>query len=131
MPASSTLTPSAAAPAASADSSSGPDARVSRPITRRSTSSTRAAARPSASTYSGVSSLLATPRTPSVPNRKLMSSALRSPAEPVREVCQASALGVLRAFPSLLEPVLLALLLTRITREQPGLLQVHAYFGIQ
>ena len=63
-----TCAPSAARPATSAASSSGPDSRVSRPTTNRSAPSTRAAARPSASTTSGVRSRFATPRTPSVPN---------------------------------------------------------------
>ena len=67
-PRSSTSTPSAAKPAASAASSRGPEMRVSRPTTTRSPPSTRAAARPRARVSSGVSSVLATPRTPSVPN---------------------------------------------------------------
>ena len=68
----STSTPSEASPAASAASSIGPDRLVSRPITNLGPPSTRAAARPSAVTSSGVSSAFASPRTPSVPNRRVM-----------------------------------------------------------
>ena len=45
----------------------GPEIRVSVPTTNRSPPSTRAAARPNDRTSSGVSSVLATPRTPSDP----------------------------------------------------------------
>ncbi len=47
----------------------GPDARVSRPTTTRSGRSTRATARPNATTNGVVSSSSASPRTPSVPKR--------------------------------------------------------------
>ena len=55
-PSSTTSTPSAASPAASAPSSTGPDSRVSRAMTHVDDGKRRAAARPSASTNSGVSS---------------------------------------------------------------------------
>ena len=57
-------------PAARADSSIGPDSRVSRTISTcgRSACASAAAARPSATASSAVSFSPATPRTPSVPN---------------------------------------------------------------
>jgi hypothetical protein len=67
-PRSTTSAPSDARPAASAAASSPPDRRVSRPMYQRAPPSTRAADRPSRRANSGVSSTLATPRTPSVPN---------------------------------------------------------------
>src|SRR6476469_3312952 len=115
-PRSRTSAPSDASPAASAPSSMGPDSRVSRP-TRKGPPSTLAPARPSATVNSGVSSTLATPRTPSVPNlsdrRRLL------------------ALGVLRRLAGLLQAVLLALLLTRIAGEKAGARQRDAHFGIE
>ena len=93
-PSSSTSTPSAAKPATSAASSSGPERRVSRPMTMRGPPSTRAAARPRASAYSTVSSVFATPRTPSVPNRSVMPPPPRNARQGQRLVyC-----GALRAF---------------------------------
>src|SRR5688500_1019915 len=71
-PASSTLLPAEHSPATRAASSIGPETLVSRPTTRSPPlgAITRAAARPRASARSGVRSLLATPRTPSVPNSR-------------------------------------------------------------
>ena len=57
-------------PAANAACSIEPEMRVSRP-TSTGPPSTRAAARPRATTSSGVRSALATPRTPSVPKRRV------------------------------------------------------------
>src|SRR5262245_51075116 len=84
--------------------------RVSRPTTNRSTPSTRAAARPSATTNSGVRSRFATPRTPSVPNRSVTGRSSLS-------------LAVLRSLPGLLEAVLLRLLLACVAGEEAGLLE--------
>src|SRR5690606_22751175 len=66
------------------------------------------------------SSVLATPRMPSVPNRT------RAPAT---GDTSASALGELRRLASLLEAVLLALLLPRIAGEEAGHLEVVALLG--
>src|SRR5688572_1206840 len=97
----------------------GPERRVSRPTRKRRPGSTRAAARPRASTSSGVSSTLATPRTPSVPNRRVMPR--------TREL----SLGVLRGLAGLLEAVLLRLLLARVTREEARLLQRRTLLGVE
>ena len=67
-PSCSTRTPTEAAPAENAASRMGPDTRGSRAITKRGEPRTVPTARPRASAYSGVISLMATPRTPSVPN---------------------------------------------------------------
>src|SRR3954451_20441657 len=99
----------------------GPERRVSRPTTKgTSVPSTRAAARPSAVTSSDVSSTLATPRTPSVPNRSVMS----------RPRC-ASALRVLRRLAGLLEAVLAPLLLAGVAREQACLLELRTRFVVE
>ena len=71
-PAISTRAPPLVRPAVSAASSIGPDRRVSRPITNSGCgpaflASTTAAARPTCTANSGVSSSPATPRMPSVP----------------------------------------------------------------
>src|SRR2546421_5675965 len=114
-----TSAPSADSPAASAASSIGPDRRVSRASTNgRSTPRTRAAARPSASASSGVSSTLAKPRTPSVPKRSVMAPG-RLP------------LGVLRRFAGLLQAVLLAFLLPGVAGQQPGLLHLGPQVGVE
>src|SRR5204863_6736143 len=84
--------------------------------------STRAAARPSACTSAGVRSVSASPRTPSVPNRSV-TEVIR----PRREL----PLRVLRRLAGLLEPVLAAFLLTRVPREQTGLLQHAARVGVE
>ena len=68
-PTSTTSTPSAAMPAASADWIIVPDCRVSRPRRKGEPDTIRAAARPRARASSGVRSAPATPRIPSVPNR--------------------------------------------------------------
>src|SRR5580658_4831900 len=65
-------------------------------------------------TISGVSSALATPRIPSVPNRAATGSALR----------------VLRRLASLLQAVLLAFLLAGVPGEQPGPLEARTQFGV-
>src|SRR5207237_9040810 len=80
---------------------------------------TRPAARPRARTSSGVSSELATPRTPSVPNRNVMGA-------PV-----GSALRVLRCLAGLLQAVLLALLLPRVAGQKAGLLQRDPHVGVE
>src|SRR5437870_766950 len=105
-------------PAARAASSIGPDRRVSRPIRKGLPfwPSTRAAARPRARTSSGVSSVLATPRRPSVPNRSVM---------------KGLALGVLRRLAGLLQAVLLALLLPRVAGQEAGLLQRGPHLGVE
>ena len=86
-PRSTTSTPSVARPAARAAASNGPDRRVSRPISHRDPPSTRAAARPSVSASSGVSSWLATPRTPSVPNFNVRCDPHGKRREPQRRGC--------------------------------------------
>src|SRR4249919_4058345 len=96
----------------------GPDRRGSRPITTWSPLSTRAAARPSTRASSGVSSALATPRTPSVPKRR----AMWGPG--------CSALGVLRRLAGLLEAGLLALLLARVTGQQTRPLEGRPHLRI-
>ena len=74
-PTSTTSAPSAQIPATSAASIIGPERRVSRPTTKGcSAPMTRTAARPSAVTSSTVSSSFATPRTPSVPKRRVMTA---------------------------------------------------------
>src|SRR5215218_5741658 len=81
-----TIPPAEATPAARAPWSMGPEARVSRPTTRRvapSAPRTVAAARPRANTNSGVRSRLATPRTPSVPNRPATAGYYGPPGGPV------------------------------------------------
>src|SRR3954454_9485696 len=113
-------------PAASAANSSGPEIRVSRPTRNRPPGRTRAAARPRASTNSGVRSRLATPRTPSVPKERLTEMravrAGRAPALP---------LGVLRSLAGLLQAVLLALLGARVAGEKAGPLERYALLGIE
>src|SRR5215472_13416999 len=66
-PARTALPPAEATPRANASSSSGPLARVSRPMKTRPRPHQRAAALPSCSTRSTVSVSPTTPRTPSVP----------------------------------------------------------------
>src|SRR6185369_17143686 len=76
--------------------------------------STCAAARPSAVTSSGLSSRFASPRMPSVPNSSVMSRRRPPGRLPLR---------VLGRLASLLQAVLAALLLARVTDEQAGLLE--------
>src|SRR5260370_36344155 len=124
-PASSTSAPSEQMPATRAASISGPDRRVSRPITNGvSVPRTRAAARPRAVTSSGVSSRLATPRMPSVPNRRVTGRA---------EAPRASALAlrVLGRFTGLLEAVLAPFLLARVAHEQSGLLELRTHLVVE
>src|SRR5271168_1949261 len=73
-------------------------------------------ARPRARTTSGVSSTLATPRTPSVPNLAL---ATRLP------------LGVLGSLAGLLQAVLLRFLLAGVPGQETRLLQRAAQLGIE
>ena len=68
-PASRTVAPAAVSPSARACSNAGPLSRVSRPMIHSPAPSTSAAARPSSVTNAVVSSVCATPRTPSVPKR--------------------------------------------------------------
>src|SRR5947209_847369 len=118
-PSKDTSTPSDARPLARTPSSMGPDSRVSRPMRNGDPdrASTRAAARPRANTSSGVSSTLATPRTPSVPNFSVRSWLL--------------ALRVLRRLAGLFQAVLLALLLAGVAREKAGPLQRDPHLGVE
>src|SRR5579875_3479981 len=118
-PASLTATPSAARPAARAAWSKGLERRVSLPVRKRVAPRTRATTRARAS--SGVSSALATPRTPSVPNRR--------GAGPV--IGETLALRVLGGLAGLLQPVLLALLLPGVPGEEAGPLERLAQVGVQ
>ncbi len=68
-PTSTTSAPSLIRPADRAACSRGPERLVSRPIRKVAAEMVRAMARPRANVSSGVNSTLATPRTPSVPNR--------------------------------------------------------------
>src|SRR4029453_13722268 len=94
-------------PATNAASSIGVETRLSPPTTAVAAPSTRAAALPRSSASEAVSSLLARPRTPSVPNC--------TPDPP------GSALGELLRLAGLDEAVLLALLLPRIAGGEAGL----------
>src|SRR5262245_49109616 len=87
--------------------------------------STRAAARPTPVTSSGVSSRLATPRMPSVPKRRLMTRWQG------RDGARRSPLRVLRCLARLLQSVLAALLLTRVTREQARLLERRPHLLVE
>src|SRR5260370_28615624 len=123
--ASSTSDRSEQMPATRAASTSGADRRVSRPITKgRSVPSTRAAARPKAVTSSGVSSRLATPRMPSVPNRRVTVGAEAPRAG-------ALALRVLGRLAGLLEAVLAPFLLARVAHEQSGLLELWTHLVVE
>src|SRR5262245_35526905 len=115
-PSRTTSTPSDDSPATNAASSIGVEIRLSPPTTAVAAPSTRAAARPRSSASEAVSSLLARPRTPSVPNC--------TPDPP------GSALGELLRLTGLDEPVLLALLLPRIAGEEAGLLEDDPLLGI-
>src|SRR5262245_37754820 len=116
-----TSTPADVNPAMRAASSIGPDRRVSRPTTMRSMRNTLAEARATARATSAVSSVLATPRMPSVPKRSPVMGAAG----------EASALRVLRRLAGLLQAVLLALLLARVTRQESGLLERRPQFGVE
>src|SRR5262249_35053208 len=125
-PARSTSAPSAHRPATSAASSIGPERRVSRPTTNgRVVPSTRAAARPTPVTSSGVSSRLASPRMPSVPNRRVMG---RSKS---RGDARRSPLRVLRSLARLLQSVLATLLLTGVARQQTRLLERRPHLLVE
>src|SRR6478672_1778116 len=115
-PPSSASPPPAAIPAASADSSIGPDSRVSRMIRTcgRSSSSAATAARPSEVASSGVRKVPACPRTPSVP-KSLRSAKARG-----------SALAELGPLASLLQAGLAALLDASVPGEEAPPLQVAA-----
>ena len=115
--------PAEVSPATTAASSISPLARGSRPTTatgrweRSRSASTRAADADKREASSGVrSSPLASPRTPSVPNRR------RTP--------NASALAVLGRLAGLLEAVLLALDDPGVAGEEAGLLQRRAVLGV-
>ena len=115
-PTSTTSAPSLASPADRAACSMGPDRRVSRPIRKVVAVMVRATARPRARTRSVVSSTLAIPRTPSVPNRVLATGL---------------PLGVLGSLACLLQAVLLRLLLPRVTGEEAGFLELGPQLGIE
>src|SRR5205085_1763258 len=119
--ASSASPPAAAIPAASADSSIGPDSRVSRTIRTcgRCASSVAVVARPRAVASSAVRKVPASPRTPSVPK------SLRAVVKP-----PSSALAELRPLASLLQPGLAALLDTRVAGEEATALEVAAKLGV-
>src|SRR5258706_8445101 len=110
--------PAYASPYMSAACSSGPDARVSRPTMNGPSPRTRAAARPSISAISVVSSVRATPRMPSVPNDSVTGT-------------PGLALGVLRSLAGLLQAVLLALLLAGVAGEEPGPLERDAQLAVE
>src|SRR5688572_12302975 len=112
-----TSTPSDESPATNAASSIGVEMRLSPPTTAVDAPSTRAAARPRSSAKEAVSSVLARPRTPSVPN-----CTADSPG---------SALGELLRLAGLDEAVLLALLLPRVAGEEAGLLQDDPLLGVE
>src|SRR5436305_5959613 len=122
-PASSASPPAAVTPAAIADSSISPDSRVSRtistcarlpfvPASQRST-----AARASFSASSAVRKSPARPRTPSVPKSW-------------RAIERRSALGELRPLARLLQAGLLALLHSRVAREEAAALELAAQVGV-
>src|SRR5271165_1552666 len=115
-PTSTTSAPSLARPAPRAACSMGPDLRVSRPIRKAVAVMVRAMARPRARTSSGVSSVLALPRTPSVPNQ------VRDTGLPLR---------VLGGLAGLLQAVLLGLLLPCVTGEEARLLEGAAQLGVE
>src|SRR4051794_719078 len=122
-PASSASPPAAATPAASALSSIGPDSRVSRTTSSRGRPAPDEArarcttARPRASASSAVSRSPATPRTPSVPNRR-------------RGMAATLTLGELRALAGLLQAGLLALLHPGVAGEEAAALELAAQVGI-
>src|SRR5262249_12635033 len=88
----------------------------SRPTKNPRGLTTLAAARPSARTSSGLSSVLATPLTPSVPNLRLK---------------RLLPLRVLRCLAGLLEPVLLALLLAGVPGQESGPLELAPPVGVE
>src|SRR5690606_9516330 len=116
-PSRNTLTPALASPATTAASRNSPEARGSRPTTADGwwppkaplSPSTWAAATERSSASSAVSSSLARPRTPSVPNSRPMAGD--------------SALAVLRSLTGLLETGLLPLLDPGVPGEHARLLQ--------
>src|SRR5512139_610997 len=118
-----TLAPALANPATTAASSISPLALGSRPTSANgwceesAATSVRTAATAIAIASSGPRSALARPRTPSVPKRR-----------PVKFL--GSALRVLRSLAGLLEAVLLALLDTRVTGEEAGLLEGRAVLDL-
>src|SRR5436190_13206263 len=112
--------PAETTPSASASSRTGPDSRVSRPITTRAPGpADAAAAAPRSRASSPVRSTPATPRTPSVPNS--LRRAVKAAALALRE---------LRPLARLLEAGLLALDLARVAREESLPLQVAAQVGV-
>src|SRR5215204_6877327 len=113
-PPSTACPPAATTPRANACSSSGPDARVSRPMKTRASSPTHSVdAFPRRSTSSGVMNSPTTPRTPSVP-KYFLAKALEA---------QLLALGELRRFAGLVQPGLLALDLAGVACQEALTLQ--------
>src|SRR5688500_9906656 len=128
-PPSSAWPPAAATPAASAVSSIWPDSRVSRTIRTWGTEAreTLAAARPRPSASSAVRNSPATPRTPSVPNRRRVRcgvSASRSPLARALSTSGPLTLRELRPLARLLQARLLALLGACVARQEAAPLQV-------
>src|SRR3954452_17089222 len=114
-PATTALPPTEAIPRASDCSSSGPDARVPRPMKIRPRPDHNVAARPRRSTSSGVRSLPTTPRTPSVP--KYFRAKL-----PLAE---------LRRLARLVQARLLALDDTSVARQEAGPLERNAQLRVR
>ena len=116
-----TCAPSDVSPATSADSTNGPDNRVSRPTTNCDPPEHREPRRdPAPSTSSRCQVEVgdtANPVSTELEHGRTMpeGGAVRS--------CPRLPLGVLRSLPCLLEPVLLRFLLTGVAREEAGLLQ--------
>src|SRR5579859_7833538 len=120
MPPSTTSHPAESKPTERAACRRSPERRVSRTMTtdgwRCCERKAVAAARPRASASSGVRSRLATPRTPSVPNRR--------PTEGLP-------LGVLRGLASLLQSVLAPLLGPGVPGEHAGPLERDPELGVE
>src|SRR6266566_6188635 len=141
-PSLSTSTPLPARPATTAASRNSPDARGSRPTTaagRRPASaaaanspaapSTQAAADARSIARRAVRSRPATPRTPSVPNRRPIEFAPGEPGATLPTSAK-SALRVLRRLTGLLQAVLLALLDPGIAGQEACLLQRRAVLRV-
>src|SRR5215213_1799137 len=116
-PATTAAPPAETTPRAKASSSSTPEARVSRPMKTFPAPIQSAAARPSRSTNSGVTSSPTTPRTPSVPKYRLATRGTLTLAE-------------LRGLAGLVEAGLLALDLAGVAGEEALPLERHAQLGV-